>query len=751
MKKYLGILLIALFMCTVLFVSISCKQESAQPQETTYTVTFDTQGGSVIAPVTVKPNKTVTKPKTDPTKTGDVFFGWYTEAECTTEYKFTTKVTKSFTLYAKWISESTLGKVTFNYYDGKKATVVWVEKGKTVAQPSNPTRSYFTFDGWCTDAKGTTPYVFTTPVNGNVELYAKWLDDTDLQRCDPILPKGTGAKIPMTWSSNAKGLTTVPAVKYNFSGAKTDETNVSADLKAAIAYAQENNIFDATPKKVIFIISDGWGVTSVDMSREYKGELLLDSLPYYTQSKTKSYSEYTIGGTNNDYSYKKNTDSCAGGTQLLAGFKTRYGFIALDIEGKKVENLAEAAKRKGWNVACVTNDNIVDATPADTIIHDTNRYHEEPLHYKALMANDWDLLMGWDWGMNTFFTEKRESPDPTATWEDRLLEAEIEGIGHAVNRESVASFSGSTKADCIKYFKNLSISDKRKAAGFSVYYTIWELQDEAARHNACLNWKTNDDAKAYTDWLEDTTNGLNKAISELETKYGKPESHINRFLTFPALLANDDFSKPVLASWTHDGNDYGSSNPNRGYLLSGSIGANYPSWPEMVAYTIYQMDSMAGSDGSFFAMIENTCTDGWGHEQKVYEQMNEVQCLDEGVAIAVKYVLEHPDTLLVISADHETGGFTLNGANGNADAWKTNIGLIKSTTGSHSDQVVPLYAFGAGADRFSAASINEAYGGNAKAGVTDEGNVHEGWITGALIGQLITGEAFGQPANYVGN
>ena len=395
MKRYLSLLLVALMMCTVLFISISCNQESAQTQETTYTVTFDTQGGSKIDPVSVKPNKTVTKPKTDPTKTGEVFFGWYTEADCKTEYNFKTKVTKSFTLYAKWISESTLGKVTFNYYEGKKSTFVWVEKGKTVAQPSNPTRSYFTFDGWCTDAAGTTPYVFTTPVNGNVDLYAKWLDDTDLQHCDPILPKGTGATIPMNWSSNAKGLTTVPAVKYNFSGAKTDETNVSADLKAAIAYAQENNIFDATPKKVIFIISDGWGVTSVDMSREYKGELLLDSLPYYTQSKTKSYSKYTIGGTNNDYSSKIVTDSCAGGTQLLTGFKTHYGFIALDIEGKKVENLAEAAKRKEWKVACVTNDNIVDATPADTIIHDTNRYHEEPLHYKALMANDWDLLMGW--------------------------------------------------------------------------------------------------------------------------------------------------------------------------------------------------------------------------------------------------------------------------------------------------------------------------------------------------------------------
>jgi alkaline phosphatase len=169
----------------------------------------------------------------------------------------------------------------------------------------------------------------------------------------------------------------------------------------------------------------------------------------------------------------------------------------------------------------------------------------------------------------------------------------------------------------------------------------------------------------------------------------------------------------------------------------------------MVAYTLYQMDKEADAAGTgFFCMIENTCPDGWGHsgnyDTKVYSMMNEVQCFDEGVAIAVKYVLEHPDTLLVVSADHETGNYKLK------TGWEEDFTKISSGGTGHSSQRVPLYAFGAGAENFSAEAINTKYGANTKAGVDQSGRIHEGWIAGALMGELMTGDAFGQPAGYKG-
>lgn len=68
----------------------------------TLTVKFDTNGGSTIKNINVKKNGIIEKP-TDPTKEGYTFIGWYTDKNCTESYNFNTKITKGFTLYAKWI------------------------------------------------------------------------------------------------------------------------------------------------------------------------------------------------------------------------------------------------------------------------------------------------------------------------------------------------------------------------------------------------------------------------------------------------------------------------------------------------------------------------------------------------------------------------------------------------------------------------------------------------------------------------
>ena len=71
------------------------------PAVTTYTVTFDTNGGSSVDSQKVKENQKATEP-TAPTKENNTFAGWYSDSELTTEYNFDTAVTKNITLYAKW-------------------------------------------------------------------------------------------------------------------------------------------------------------------------------------------------------------------------------------------------------------------------------------------------------------------------------------------------------------------------------------------------------------------------------------------------------------------------------------------------------------------------------------------------------------------------------------------------------------------------------------------------------------------------
>lgn len=68
----------------------------------TYTVTFETSGGSAVAPVTVDAGSTVTKPA-DPTKSGYTFGGWYKDSTLQTPWDFANgTVTADTTLYAKW-------------------------------------------------------------------------------------------------------------------------------------------------------------------------------------------------------------------------------------------------------------------------------------------------------------------------------------------------------------------------------------------------------------------------------------------------------------------------------------------------------------------------------------------------------------------------------------------------------------------------------------------------------------------------
>lgn len=680
MRKNISILLIALMMITVLFIYVSCKEEPAQPEpESTVTLTFDTQGGVKMSPITVNPGEKIKKSKV-----------------------------------------------------------------------KTPSREGYQFLGWFSDTNWKTEVTFPLTLNESMTIYAKWINQTTYEHSDPILPKGSVAlnnnsfTIPLEWSADPAGKTGLPAVTYSFSGERTSETNVSEALVNAVKNTPQE-FFAETPKNIIFLFSDGWGVTEVNMSREYKGDLIMDSLPYATESKTDSYYKYKYDNSvSSDYSNHTTTDSCAGGTQVLAGYKTRYGYIALDVDGNEIETLIEAAHRMNWKTGNVTNDNIVDATPAAAMIHDANRYHSDVLYYKALqyalVQQDLDLLMGWDWGMSRYFNNQ--------TWEERLLAAEKEGIKDAISEYDLdkqgVSFDGGNP---ITFFTGLATTEiKATVAGFSVYYHLWE--HETGKTNSNLKWTSTGaaDLSQYTTWL--TGAGLTNAIAKLQTALPDPSTAVNRFTTFKSTVENSDttFSKPVLGSWTNDGNNYESASPNRGYLLNGSIGTNYPSWPEMVAYTIYQLDKEAdAADTGFFCIIENTCTDGWGHAQKGIEMMNEVQCFDEGVAIAIKYVLEHPDTLLVISADHETGGFKLR------DGWETDITKISSTTSGHSSQRVPLYAFGAGADNFSAEKIAAKYASVPQAGLEEGGKIHEGWITGAIMGELMTGEAFGETAGYAGH
>lgn len=87
--------------CTGMVAVTGGTFDPGQPNGITlHTVTFNSNGGSDV-PGQIRANAAATKPA-DPTRSGYVFAGWYTDEACTAAYDFTQPVTGSVTLYAKW-------------------------------------------------------------------------------------------------------------------------------------------------------------------------------------------------------------------------------------------------------------------------------------------------------------------------------------------------------------------------------------------------------------------------------------------------------------------------------------------------------------------------------------------------------------------------------------------------------------------------------------------------------------------------
>ena len=84
---------------------------------TTYTVTFETNGGSAVTSQTVADGSKATKPA-DPTKEGYTFDGWYKDAALTVAFDFETAITADITLYAKWTQKAQISYTVVSGADG---------------------------------------------------------------------------------------------------------------------------------------------------------------------------------------------------------------------------------------------------------------------------------------------------------------------------------------------------------------------------------------------------------------------------------------------------------------------------------------------------------------------------------------------------------------------------------------------------------------------------------------------------------
>ena len=147
------------------------------PNKETFTVTFNTVGGSSVSNATVSSGNTVAAPA-DPTKSGYNFVGWYSDSSYTNKWQFTTPVRSNITLYAKWEAQIAKYTVSFDSNGGSAVTSVQVNDGDKLTAPTQPVRKMYVFNGWYKDSGFTQVWDFDTDtVTKNITLYAKWKEE----------------------------------------------------------------------------------------------------------------------------------------------------------------------------------------------------------------------------------------------------------------------------------------------------------------------------------------------------------------------------------------------------------------------------------------------------------------------------------------------------------------------------------------------------------------------------------------------
>ncbi len=318
-------------------------------------------------------------------------------------------------------------------------------------------------------------------------------------------------------------------------------------------------------KNIIFLIGDGTGLSQWSVGWVANGGALnIDQMP-------------VAGYSNTTCTDRLVTDSCAGGTALAIGEKTKYGYIGLNADGEPVESCLQYAKRaKGMKTGVTVTCRINDATPADFCIHGPSRKDEEGLAAQYVDANV-DFISG--------------------------------GGSHFWNQRS----------------DGRNLIEEMKAKGYT-----------------------------YVDKLEDI------AAAEGEKFLG---------------LYDEYDLKPSL---------------DRGPILM-----------ESTMKAIQMLNNKKG----FFLMVEGSQIDDWCHKNKVGYMCEELFDFDKVIGAVLEWAEKDGHTLVIVTADHNTGGLTL--LKGSVE--ERNVRVHFSTKG-HDGILVPIYAYGPHAEDFAGVHDNAEIG-----------------------------------------
>ena len=350
-----------------------------------------------------------------------------------------------------------------------------------------------------------------------------------------------------------------------------------------------------------------------------------------------------------DKRYTSYTDSAAAGTALMTGRKTSNGRLNVDWSGEtELRTIAQIATDQGRSAGAVASVMASHATPASVIAHNVSRNNYEEI-FNEMVASDLDVVMG---AGHPLFDNSGGSVEPAEPSAYQF----VGGEDTFAALTSEAGLNGFTFIEAKSDFEALAVGEN-----------VPERVVGIARSGATL--------QALRDELDegDTPSGM-------------------------------AFNTEV---------------------------------PDLATMTIGALNVLAQNENGFFLMSEGGAVDWMGHGNNMPRFIEEQIDFNLAVDAVIAWVEENSswdETLLIITADHETGGIWGEGtwtnneggpvaADRSDEAVQTarfhpdddvfntflavqdrgagNLPGYQFSSGNHTNELVPLWALGAGAERFA--------------------------------------------------
>ncbi|MEX1138608.1 MAG: alkaline phosphatase [Bacteroidota bacterium] len=141
-----------------------------------------------------------------------------------------------------------------------------------------------------------------------------------------------------------------------------------------------------------------------------------------------------------------------------------------------------------------------------------------------------------------------------------------------------------------------------------------------------------------------------------------------------------------------------------GLFAEDHVGKAQARTPRLAELTAHALNSLSGKEG-FFLLVEGSQIDWASHDNQSDQVVAEMTDFDDAIGEVVRYAKRNPGTLIIVTADHETGGYAIIG--GSVNDRMVSGGFV---TDDHTGAMVPLFAMGPGAEKFTGIRPNTDVG-----------------------------------------